>query len=342
VWSREVYELYGIEPGTPITVEQTVDLVHPDDREFVNQNLAMAIQGIRDYDIDHRMVRPDGRVIWVHARADLERDSEGVPTVLHGTVVDITERKLAEEGLKESEERFRNLMEQSPLAVVIFTPEGQIAEVNTAWMRLWGLNGEQAAEVMANYNMRTDKQLEDLGWAPLVERAFAGERVVLPPIEYSGNLAVDEMGLEGIEATSSWIQSHLYSVKDENGDIAYVVNTVADITELKRAEREAREQRDALARVDRATRMGQLTGSIAHEINQPLTGILSNAQAAELMIESGEWDSDELAEIMAEIAADAKRTGDVIRNLRELYREQKGEFVSMLRLRPTVRHLFLP
>jgi len=48
-----------------------------------------------------------------------------------------------------------------------------------------------------------------------------------------------------------------------------------------------------------------------------------------LMIESGNWDGDELAEIMAEIAADAKRTGDVIRNLRELYREQKGEFVPV-------------
>jgi PAS domain S-box-containing protein len=329
VWSREVYELYGIEPGTPVTLEGTVGLVHPDDLEFVNKSLDLAIRGVLSYDIDHRMVRPDGKVIWVHARADLERDSEGVPTFLHGTVVDITERKLAEEGLKESEERFRNLMEQSPLAMVIFTPEGQITEVNAAWMRLWGLNGEQAAEAMANYNIRTDKQLEDLGWAPLVERGFAGECVVLPPIEYSGNLAVEEMGLEGIEANSRWVQSHLYSVKDANGDITYVVNAVADITELKRAEREAREQRDALARVDRATRMGQLTGSIAHELNQPLTGILSNAQAAEMMIESGRWDRGDLAKIMTEIAADAKRTGDVIRNLRELYREQKGEFTAV-------------
>jgi C4-dicarboxylate-specific signal transduction histidine kinase len=71
--------------------------------------------------------------------------------------------------------------------------------------------------------------------------------------------------------------------------------------------------------------MGQLTGSIAHELNQPLTGILSNAQAGEIMIKKGQYNHDELAEILADIAADTKRASEVIRNLRELYREQKGK-----------------
>jgi two-component system cell cycle sensor histidine kinase/response regulator CckA len=136
----------------------------------------------------------------------------------------------------ESEARFRNLMEQSPLAIVIMTPEGQITKVNTAWMRQWALEEEERAEVLARYNMRTDKQFEDLGVSPLVERAFPGESVVLPPIEYNGNRAIDEMGLEGIEARSRWIQCHLYSVKDENGGIAYVVNTNTDITDRKQVE----------------------------------------------------------------------------------------------------------
>ena len=102
-----------------------------------------------------------------------------------------------------------------------------------------------------------------------------------------------------------------------------------DITEVKRAEREAREQRDALARMDRATSMGQLTGSIAHELNQPLTGIVSNAKAAQLMIESGNWKGNEWKEIMADIEEDSKRAGSVIRNLRDLFREQKGEFLPV-------------
>jgi C4-dicarboxylate-specific signal transduction histidine kinase len=102
-----------------------------------------------------------------------------------------------------------------------------------------------------------------------------------------------------------------------------------DITELKRMEREGREQRDALARVNRAASMGQLTASISHELNQPLTGILSNAQAAELMIKQGKIELDEFAAIMTDVVADTKRAGEVIRNLRELYREQKGEFLPV-------------
>jgi C4-dicarboxylate-specific signal transduction histidine kinase len=160
-----------------------------------------------------------------------------------------------------------------------------------------------------------------------VERAFVGENVILPMFKYNTDRTAEEVGLVGAKVRSPWIQCHLYSVKDAKGEIEYVVNTYMDITELKRSELEVQKQRDTLARIDRATSMGQLTGSIAHELNQPLTGILSNAQAAELMIKSGKWKNEELAEILAEIVADTKRGGQVIHNLRELYREQRGEFL---------------
>jgi PAS domain S-box-containing protein len=276
VWSRGVYELYGIDPDTPVTVEQTLGLVHPDDRELAKENLDMAVRGLGDFSIDHRVVRPDGKVLWVHARAHLERDSEGKPATLMGTVVDITARKLAEEELKHSEERFRNLMKQSPLAIEILTPEGQIAQVNAAWKRLWGLTEEETARVLAKYNMLTDQQVKDAGIAPLVERAFAGEPVVLPPIQYSGRRAADEMGLEDLEARSPWVQCHLYPVKDANGDVAYVVNTYMDITDLKLAEREAREQRDALAR--------RLTPREHEVMTYVISGVQNKQIAAELGI----------------------------------------------------------
>jgi PAS domain S-box-containing protein len=246
---------------------------------------------------------------------------------MSGSITDITPRKQAEEKLKRSEERFRNLMEQSPLAIEILTPEGRITEVNAAWKRLWGVNEDEAALRIEKCNMLTDPQLERLGVQQLVERAFAGEPVVLPAIQYSAAEAAEDV----IESRrgglrSPWIQSHLYPVEDADGKILYVVNTYLDVTDVKRAEREVREQRDALARMDRTTSLGQLTGSIAHELNQPLTGILSNAKAAQLMTESGHWKGNEWKEIMADIEEDAKRAGRVIRNLRDLFREQKGEF----------------
>ncbi len=153
--------------------------------------------------------------------------------------------------------------------------------------------------------------------------------IIMPPMEYKGATTTKEMALEDIKAKSRWIQSHLYSVQHANGDLDYVVNINMDLTELKHAEVETQQQRDTLARIDRTSSMGQLTGSIAHELNQPLTGILSNAQAAELMLNNKHWNEAEFKEILAEIISDAKRAGDVIRNLRELFTKQQVELLPV-------------
>lgn len=122
----------------------------------------------------------------------------------------------------------------------------------------------------------------------------------------------------------------------ERGEVTYendkpirMIGTVQDITTVTFLAREAKEQREALARVDRTASMGQLTGSIAHELNQPLTGILSNAQAGELMIKGGKCTCDEMGEIIEDVISDAKRAGAVIRNLRELFRQQTGELEAL-------------
>ena len=267
-----------------------------------------------------------GKTVWVQIHMSPVKDKDGEIVFVVSNLVDITGIKLAEEELKRSEVRFRGLMEQSPQGTEILSPDGKIQQVNSAWRQLWDVTEDEAAAVLEKYNMLTDPQVIDLGLAPLVEKAFQGEPVVLPPIQYSAQQTTEDFDLPAMDVRSPWIQCHLYPVKDEQGNVDFVVNTYQDITDIKYAEMEARRHQDALARVDRTTRMGQLTGSIAHELNQPLTGILSNAQAAEMMLKRGDCDFDELAEIMSEIVADTKRGGQVIQNLRELYREQKSDY----------------
>ncbi|MBU3929864.1 PAS domain-containing protein [bacterium] len=97
-WSEEVYRIYGVDPDKQsASLELTMQLVHPEDMEFVKKNLDMAVKGIGQYDIEHRIRRPDGAVIWVHAQADFERDENGNGEILLGTIVDITKRKKAED-----------------------------------------------------------------------------------------------------------------------------------------------------------------------------------------------------------------------------------------------------
>jgi len=219
-------------------LSQGIDVfIHPEDLEMVLSEYRARVSGERPTSsYSTRIVTKGGQEKHVLVNSALV-DWDGKPATL-ALITDITEQELARKELKQSEERFRNLMEQSPLDIVIFTPEGQITEVNTAWMRNWDFQADEADKIFATYNMRTDSQYEDLGFAPLVERAFAGESIVLPPIHYIPSRELDKMGLEDIEARSRWIQCHLYSIKDKNGSVESVVAINMDITEQKQAETE--------------------------------------------------------------------------------------------------------
>jgi two-component system sensor kinase FixL len=111
------------------------------------------------------------------------------------------------------------------------------------------------------------------------------------------------------------------------GEDRLIIAMLRDVTERKKTEKEIERQRNILAKLDRNALMGQLTGAIAHELNQPLTSVLSNAQAAEIMFKSENWDVEEFKEILIDIINDTKRGAEIIRNVREMYREQKVEFL---------------
>ncbi|MFH1700717.1 MAG: PAS domain S-box protein [Candidatus Zixiibacteriota bacterium] len=111
--SDEIIDIYGIDLETRwIAPEIVTSFIHLDDIEYVQKNLEMAIKGQKRLNIDHRIVRPDGEVLWIQAQADLIYDEDGTAETLLGTAVDITERKMAADALKESEEKLRAYNEE--------------------------------------------------------------------------------------------------------------------------------------------------------------------------------------------------------------------------------------
>lgn len=111
-WSDEIYRLYGVNPKeTGPTPDLSMRLVHPDDAERVQQQFDLALQGAADYDLDYRIVRPDGEVLHVHTQGEIARDADGVPVNLLGTVIDITRRKQAEQELRQYREHLEELVE---------------------------------------------------------------------------------------------------------------------------------------------------------------------------------------------------------------------------------------
>ncbi len=142
------------------------------------------------------------------------------------------QRRRAEEELKVSETRFRQMIEQSPLSIQIFSPDGRTLRVNQAWERLWGVTLEQ----IPDYNVLQDPQLVEKGIMPYIERGFAGQAVAIPPVKYEPEETIPNLS----EVPHRWVRAFIYPVKDGVGNIREVVVVHEDITERMEAEEERR------------------------------------------------------------------------------------------------------
>ena len=149
-----------------------------------------------------------------------------------------------------------------------------------------------------------------------VEKAISGAMQSQSTYEVDYRLCFPDMPVR-------WIRTRGRATLAQDGKLATLSGTVVDVTETKQMEAVVEDQQRSLAHLARVGMVGELSGALAHELNQPLTAILSNAQAAKRMIESNPVDITELRNVISDIIDDDARAGDVIRHLRALLK--KGE-----------------
>jgi PAS domain S-box-containing protein len=159
-----------------------------------------------------------------------------------------------------SENRFRTLVEQSPVSTQILSPDGRTLRVNGAWERLWGVT----LEALGGYNLLEDPQLEEKGIAPFIRRGFAGEPTKIPAILYDPEESIPGATLN--EDPGRWVSAVIYPVKDEAGRVREVVLIHEDITERVRAEEEVRRGADRLALALASARLGDWSWDAATDL----------------------------------------------------------------------------
>ena len=283
--------------------------VHPGDLERMKADADAHRRGATSlYEDEHRMLHKDGSIRWFLARGRVV-DAPGEHRRLVGTDTDVTARKEAADALRDVQARHHAILRAIPDLMFVLDTEG----------------------VYIDYHARDQDALL------IPPEQFIGRnlREIFPP-ELAGRMArcLEDVVRSGEPSTLEYdlpldgAITH-WEARVVRCDTDKVLSIVRDVTDRKRAERETRELRDELTHVGRVSSLGALTGSLAHEINQPLASIMANAQAALRLIALSPPDLDELREALADIVDDDRRAGNVLRRLRALLTNAAPETVPL-------------
>ncbi len=288
------------------------DDIHPADAERCLRTYTDAFDARRDFAMEYRLRRHDGEYRWIVDNGAPRFAADGTFAGYIGSCFDVTE-------LRRAEERLRLVVEAAPNAVIMVDEAGGIALVNE---RVTALFGYAQAEIIGRpiemlvpaalrsvHRAHRDAYWLNPGQRPMgMGRELYGQRK-------DGSRVPLEVGLSPIHTSEG----------------TFILASIVDITERRRMEVEMASQRSELAHLSRVNLLGELSGSLAHELNQPLTAILSNAQAALRFLANDPGNVDELRDILEDIVDDDKRAGDVIRRLRVLFKkgEPHHEFVDV-------------
>jgi PAS domain S-box-containing protein len=240
----------------------------------------------------------------------------GSDWVFSAFIRDITDSKRAEEKLRESEFNLRQLTETIPEMLWSATPEGVIDYCNA---RVLDYTGFSAEEVMGN------------GWMKLLHPDDVAEttKVWMSCVRTGAPYRIEVRTFHVADFTYRWCITRALPLRDQQGHILKWHGTIVDMDDWKRAQEELCNTQADLAHMTRAMTMGELTASIAHEINQPLSGIITNASTCLRVLAADPPDVDCARETARRTIRDGNRASDVITRLRALFSKKNASTESV-------------
>jgi len=294
VWSSECYEIVGLHDFDG-SFESFSPLIHPADAEHVFAIVQNALEQRSEYVDEFRIIRPDsGEVRWLsnHGRASYDKD--GTPLVLLGTVHDITERKRTEGLLRESEERYRAVVEDQTEVIARFRPDGTLTFVNDVYCRLFGQSRDQLLGGHWKHAVFS-------GEVPLIESRLQEMSPDHPIVTIENRVysATGEM---------RWMQFVSRGFYDDHGKLIEIQAVGRDITDIKQAKNSLRLYAQRLIEMDEELRRNLAT-ELHDEIGRDLTALgLSVAILQDNLPEGGHEKMSDRLEDMREMLESVSRT----------------------------------
>ena len=312
---------------TGLTMEQARDwawtvAVHPDDRSRLVKYWQSILTSGEPGEIEVRFRHFDGTYRWFLCRGRPLRDESGKVVRWYGTNTEIEDRKRAEEALRVSERGLRMIVDNIPGMLCTMTAAGEV---------------ELANQRILDYTGKTLEALND--WSPLVhqdDRAFVIGRWT-HSVE-TGQPYDIEHRILGADGVFRWFHARGLPLRDQGGRIVRWYVSLDDIDDRKKAEAALSKVRAELTHVTRLTIMNKLTATIAHEVNQPLTAVINNANACLALLMNDGPNLKEIRDALNEIVEDADRASAVIARIRQLAKKAPIE-KSLLDLKEVIANV---
>ena len=315
-WSREFFAIFGFDPEKDIaSYDLYLERIHPEDRSKIEEGRWAAIRERRHFEAEYRLLFRGGLIKCLHCSGHCLVDQSGDVEFI-GAVMDITELKRAEEERERLRQAQRVIVQTANDAMVSADESGVIQFANPATMKVFGydpkeLIGKPLTVLMPEYLRKAHEN----GFGRYLS---TGQR---------------HLNWEGIQVTGLRKNGQEFPVEVSFGELTIngqrvFTGFIRDTTERKQAEETRERLRRVQADLEHLTRvstMGELTASLAHEVNQPLTAITNNGSACLRLLANQNLDPEVLRRALGEIVADGNRASAVIARIRGFIKKTPTE-----------------
>jgi PAS domain S-box-containing protein len=309
-WSDETYRIYGMQPQERAMYLATVqEKIHPEDWQ---RAMEAALGGTR-FNVECRLFRPTGEVRIADFQGDVKKDASGKPYRIFGTVQDITDRKRAEQRLRESEAYLGEAQRLSQTGSWAWNPAtGDIRYWSEMCFRLLGFDPARPLPRFEEFVHRIHPDDQTV-----VRERF--DKAIRDKTDF-------ELGYRVVHPGKGIRDIHVvgHAVLDGSGNLDEFVGTVIDITERKSAEQERERLRQLeadLAHIGRVSTLGEMAASLAHEIKQPIAAAITSANSCIEWLAHEPPNLDRARAAAARIDKYGNRAAEIIDRIRALYKK---------------------